>query len=97
MPPPEPAELSVRVVFMSDSLPLDSWSIPPPEAALLLAMDELVRVSVPLLSTPPPVVARLLEMVVWLKVSVPVFSSPPPAVAALREMLSRFAVSVPLL
>ena len=40
MPPPWVAELKAIVLLVSESEPVDSWSMPPPDVAELFASDE---------------------------------------------------------
>ena len=55
MPAPFVAELKATVVLVSESVPVDPWSMPPPAASdVLLTTDEFETVIVPRLLMPPP-------------------------------------------
>jgi hypothetical protein len=93
-PPPVVAELSVRVLSVTVSVPPSFATAPPSGVAALLAKVLLPTISAAVLRTAPPSppVAELLSNVLLATVSVPEFAMPPP-VAVLPVRVELLTVS----
>ncbi len=93
-----PPSLLSKMLVVTVSAPVPMLSMPPPAAAELPLMVELVTDRLALLSMPPPAAAELPLMVELVTVRVPVLSMPPPSPPTeLRLVVELVTVRVPVL